>query len=146
MSEPKEFRVEREDEDFKTELASFEKQYYRRKRQPLENFRTLLELIFRSLEDNPRDTNPPFRRIRARLERWPKGLQQDHLEFWKLTFPVPGYDGESGQGRLMYLINLRRNLVLPLSIYTHKTHAKRPPEDEIRDKLRRYLDEDDTES
>lgn len=145
MSDPKEFRVEREDEDFKAELASFEKQYYRRKRKLLESFRALLEDIFDGLEINPRNTNPPFRRIRARLEGWPKGLQREHLELWKLTFPVPGYTGESGQGRLMYLINLQRNLVLPLLIYTHKTHTKRPPEDEIRGKLERHLDEDDEE-
>lgn len=141
MSESREFRVERDDEDFTAELAAFEKEYYRRKKEPLENFRALLEDIFDSLEANPRNKNPPLRRVRAHFEPWPKGLQQEHLEFWKLTFPMPGHAGDSGQGRLMYLVNLRSNLVLPVWIYTHKNYTKRPPEDEIRGRLDRSLAE-----
>jgi len=140
VSDPGKFHVEREDTDFRTELNSFKKKYFGRKRKPLRAFDTLLEGIFDSLETNPRNTQPSVRGTRARPEKWPKGSYQEHLGFWKLMFQVPGQAGDAGQGRLMYQINFRSNSVLPLMIYTHKDHTKRPPDDEIKRVLERHSD------
>lgn len=139
MSGSKKFHVELST-DFEARLDSFFKRYYKHNRQARETFEGLLGDILDSLESNPRDTSPPITQTSAHLEQWPKKIFQEHLELWKFYFRLPGYSGDAGQGRIMYLFEPQRDLVCPFLIYTHDEHTKRPSDDQIRRVLRRYLD------
>ena len=79
----------------------------------------------------------------SRLEPWPN-IHYPDWEFRKLIFPVPERSGASGEGRLMYLVNQQRLLILLVWLYTHEDFKKRPPEKDLKTLMRELLD--DTEN
>jgi hypothetical protein len=79
------------------------------------------------LQSDPR-LPPPF----GHLEPWPKGSFREGWELWKLEFGMPSLKGESGEGRLIYLIDTEGSAVYLLWIYTHSEFKTRPPDKSIR--------------
>ncbi|MGK7891501.1 MAG: hypothetical protein AB4042_19395 [Leptolyngbyaceae cyanobacterium] len=49
---------------------------------------------------------------------------------------MPGLQGASACGRLMYLVDRERRLVVPVWIYTHAEFDGRPPDDRLSTELR----------
>lgn len=66
----------------------------------------------------------------SRAEPVPKKVTLPPLiEFRKLSFSMQ--KGASGQIRLMYLINVEMQTVMPMFIYSHEQYAKRPADSEL---------------
>ena len=76
----------------------------------------------------------------SRLEPWPN-ISYPSWEFRKLIFSVPGRSGASGEGRLMYLVNQQRLLILLIWLYTHEDFKKRPPDKDLKTLMRELLDD-----
>lgn len=77
----------------------------------------------------------------GRREPWPKGTYREGWELWKGTFHLPGLRGQSQHGRLIYLIECRELVVIPLLVYTHTEYATRPAsEKSLKRLIKEYTD------
>ncbi len=76
----------------------------------------------------------------SRLEPWPAKLSYPDWEFRKLVFSVPHRKGASGEGRLMYLLNVERCIIQLVWLYTHENFEKRPADKDLKILMRELLD------
>ena len=91
--------------------------------------------IITTLTRNPRPEG-------SRLEPIPHGVTiPEHWEFRKLVFLMPERSGASGQGRMMYAVDLNSSIISLLWIYTHEEFAGRPSDGDLRQLLRDVVDD-----
>ncbi len=108
---------------------------YRKNQAGLVKFVELLQKFLRILSVDPRP-RPPL----GHLEPWPKGSSRDGWELWKLEFKMPQLRGAAEQGRLIYLLDITKQEVVLLWIYTHAEFEKRPPEQNLKRLLLEIMD------
>jgi len=108
---------------------------YRKNQAGLVKFVELLQKFLRILSVDPRP-RPPL----GHLEPWPKGSSRDGWELWKLEFKMPQLRGAAEQGRLIYLLDITKQEVVLLWIYTHAEFEKRPPDQNLKRLLLEIMD------
>lgn len=100
---------------------------YRKNQTGLLKFIELIEKFIKFLSVDPRP-RPPL----GHLEPWPQGSSRDGLELWKLEFKMPLLRGAAEQGRLIYLLDIIKQEVILVWIYTHAEFEKRPPDKNLK--------------
>ena len=108
---------------------------YRKNQAGLVKFVELLQKFLRILSVDPRP-RPPL----GHFEPWPKGSSRDGWELWKLEFKMPQLRGSAEQGRLIYLLDITKQEVVLLWIYTHAEFEKRPPDQNLKRLLLEIMD------
>jgi hypothetical protein len=108
---------------------------YRKNQAGLVKFVELIQKFIKFLSIDPRP-RPPL----GHLEPWPKGSSRDGLELWKLVFKMPQLRGAAEQGRLIYLLDLAKQEVVLVWIYTHAEFEKRPPDNNLKHLLLEIMD------
>ena len=115
------FSINRNSEDFK---RSFKKLTKATAKRDIEKLIETLEKILIALIENPRPQH-------SRQEPSPKRISLPPLhEFRKIEFTIA--KGAAGQIRLMYLLDIERQVITALWIYSHEQFAKRPPDGDIK--------------
>ncbi|MEG4282502.1 hypothetical protein QUB68_05190 [Microcoleus sp. A006_D1] len=111
---------------------------YRKNPAGLVKFLELIQKLIRILSVAPRP-RPPL----GHFEQWPKGSSREGWELWKLEFKMPQLQGASGQGRLIYLLDITKQEVVLVWIYTHAEFEKRPPDSSLKRLLRKIIEDDE---
>ncbi len=114
-------------ENFDRTYKALIKSHYRKNRQAREDFEKLIARYISLLRSDPRPP-PPF----GGMEPWPSSSYREGWELRKLHFGLPGYSGQAGDGRLIYMIDLEGSAVYFIWIYTHAEFPTRPPDKPLR--------------
>jgi hypothetical protein len=114
-------------ENFNRTFKALIKSHYRKNRQAKAEFEKQVAGLIFLLRSDPRP-RPPF----GGMEPWPKGSHREEWELRKLYFDMPGYRGEAGEGRLIYMIHEEESTAYLLWIYTHAEFVGRPPDKSLR--------------
>jgi hypothetical protein len=121
-------------EKFKRSIKLLKKSYKGQRSQ--QEFIDYVGVLITNLTQSPKPES-------SRLEPIPKGTAlPEPYEFRKLTFPVPGKAGASGEGRLMYLLDEENLKIVLVWTYTHEEFKKRPPDQELKQLLQNLMDDD----
>lgn len=123
------FSIDKDNEDFR---RSFRKLYKATSRGNQKKLVDQLEKILQGLVDQPRPTN-------SRQEPVPKKLSLPPFhEFRKIEFAID--KGAAGQIRLMYLVDVDRQMITSLWIYSHEQFSGRPADGDISKVMNEVLD------
>jgi hypothetical protein len=117
---------------FKQSLELLESRYYKKDPENLTKFREAIRdlVIFLSHQSSP---------SRKDLEPWPSKTAVDNFIFAKADFRLPGHDGATARGRLMYLHQTDALKVYLVWIYNHDQYPTRPHDDDIKRALKEVL-------
>lgn len=88
-----------------------------------DGFLDRVDSILKELIDNPYPLNSQPEPLPGKIKL------PDGCTFYKLRFKIG--KGNSGQIRLMYLVNQTTFEIIPLWIYNHEQFPKRPPDKDI---------------
>ncbi|MDB9311594.1 hypothetical protein PN462_00670 [Spirulina sp. CS-785/01] len=105
-------------EKFKTSFVALRKSHYKKSKKLQTQFKETIQKKVEEISSEPRC---------ADLEPIPSNLKlPEHLELRKLHFKMPNLQGESRQGRLIYIVNHEKQEIDLVWLYTHKEFQKRP--------------------
>ncbi len=123
MSEIKNYSIEYSN-SYEKSLVSLVKDHYKLDKKARGDFKTLIDQVSTQLTENPRAVGD--------WEPWPSKTSRESWELRKARFPMPGLRGLCRHGRLIYLISLENDTVIPLIVYTHKECPTRPSDKELK--------------
>ncbi len=115
--------------NFKRWLKKLTKKHYKGKGEK-QSFEQFIGQLVKELSTNPRHPNAPFEPLPDKVEL------PEFLEFRKFRFKMPGLQGASREGRLMYLVDPTQRKIVLVWIYTHDEFEGRPDSDRLSTELR----------
>lgn len=115
---------------YESTLSNLIKKHYKRERKGKEKFKEQLDEFYDDLLISPHDTRV------GKSEKFPKDCHKEKIYLKKRRWcRLPGLNGESSKGRIIYLIDERFKIVTLLWAYTHREYKLRPPENELKEEI-----------
>lgn len=99
--------------------------YYRKNTAGGDEFEEFFDLLEEALATDPR--------LRRSVSvPWPGNFGRPEWDLRKFKFPMPRLRGESGLGRLLYIVDDQKQAIYLLWVYTHHEFSKQPPTKDIK--------------